>query len=203
MPVSTTAPARLRRILPFIGFGALAAGLAGCVQGPPLLVMPGPNKSYDAFRQDDAACRAALAPPAAPAADPNLAYVQCMAARGNTPTAPPPPPPVYYGGAYPGYYAYGAPYYGGAALGDPFFGGPYFGDPFFADPFFGGVGFGFGFGGGYGWGRGYGPRGYSPYGHGYGPYGHGFGPGRGGPEAGLSRVFHPAPGGRPLGGFRR
>ena len=43
-----------------LAWPALLIGLAGCVQmpvGPTVAVMPGPNKPFDVFVQDDALCR--------------------------------------------------------------------------------------------------------------------------------------------------
>src|SRR3954454_14817736 len=82
--------------------------LAGCYAAPaPLVVLPGQQKTYPQFQADDAACRpadgaaapstltpstgaTAPVPPTQSASDPdlsspsNLAYLQCMAARGNS-----------------------------------------------------------------------------------------------------------------------
>lgn len=158
-----------------VAWGAvlLAGALAGCVAPPPpsqapLVAVPGPAKTEAAFRQDDAACRAAaaalppgapgqptaeqaqaanqasIAPPPAEALPPGVAYLRCMTARQNLvqPLAPPVPLYAYYP-AYPVYPAIG------------------FGSPFFYDDVFA---FRFGYGYGYRGFGGYGHRGYAGHG---------------------------------------
>ncbi len=168
------------------GLVAVLAGLAGCVAVPPpqpapLVVLPGQQKTYVQFQQDDAACRtggpAALPLPAQagsvaaqPLTDPNLnaqphlAYVQCMAARGNDAVPVPqayPYPAYTYG--YTSYYpwVYGPAFWGGYGFGLGF--GGYYG---------GYYGRGWGGYGGYGWRGGYGGGNWGGrYGGGYGGYG--------------------------------
>ncbi len=114
----------------------LFTGLSACVPPPPvepapLVVWPGQNKPYAIFQQDDANCRASVAPPsnssntisgngaaAIAPTDPNVAYTQCMVAHGNIAApAPTEPPGVAYGYPYPAYYAspvvYGGPVFYG------------------------------------------------------------------------------------------
>jgi hypothetical protein len=84
--------------------------------GPSVVVMPGSEKSFEQFRQDDALCRSyastAIGQASGQAATGDIAqeryditYVQCMYAKGNrvpvpagysgwaAPNEPPPPPP--------------------------------------------------------------------------------------------------------------
>ena len=188
-----------------VGLGAvlLTGVLAGCVAPPPpqpLVSVPGPGKTDDAFRQDDAACRAvAVAPPAQPIGTPAStapATVQPSAnaappTEGTTPVVEILPPGAVYlrcmtarqnlvqplAPAVP-LYAYYQPYpvYAGVGYGYPFFYG--YGYPF-------GFGYGFGYGrfgyegryfghyrgfGGY---RDYGFRGGYGRGFGHGGFGHG------------------------------
>ncbi len=182
-----------RARLAFVSGGL--AMLAGCVAVPPpqpapLVVLPGQQKTYAEFQRDDAACRPggpAALPTAAPNlnAEPHLAYVQCMASRGNNAVPVPqvyPYPAYTYG--YTSYYpwVYGPAFWGGYGLGIGF--GAYYGSYYR-----------------YGWG-GYGGR-YGGYGHygGYRGYGHygGYGGYRGGSAYagnGFGGGFHGGGGGR-------
>lgn len=95
---------RLAQTRPLIAFGA-AVFLSGCAETPPpappmLVAEPGPNKTAQAFAQDDVICR--QADPASPVkASTASAYLQCMASRGNllTPESTPPTAVTYL--AYP------------------------------------------------------------------------------------------------------
>lgn len=83
----------------------------------------------------------------------NVAYTQCMYARGNTVESP---PPAYAGYAAPGYgYGYGYPAY------------PYYAPGLFAPS----IALGFGFGSGWGWHRGWGGWGGGWHGGGWGGHG--------------------------------
>lgn len=120
----------MKRTLSLISVLAPLA-LAACTVVPagPMMLLPGPGKSQDAFRQDDAECRAGITPPAdadvAAQQAAEAAYSQCMVARGNVLQ----PVPVSYTDApYPYGYAGPAPYpyspYWGGAYGAAWLGGP-------------------------------------------------------------------------------
>ena len=104
--------------------GTLA--VAACAVAPPtsptVTALPPRGKTLAAFQQEDAGCRgyasAAIAPSNAATSEYNLqtrynvAYTQCMYARGNSVQAP---PPLYAGPEYPadaGLYPYPSPWYG-------------------------------------------------------------------------------------------
>ena len=179
------------------GVVLLTGVLAGCVSPPPpqpLVAVPGPGKTDDAFRQDDAACRtvaaepppaqpsgtpastapatvqppANAAPPAAEVLPPGAIYLRCMTARQNLVQPLAPAVPLY---------AYNQPY--------PIYAGVGYGDPFIYN-----YGYPFGFGYGFGYGRfGYGGRYFGHY-RGFGGYrGYGFrgGYGRGFAHGGFGR----------------
>ncbi len=158
-----------------LGAVLLTGVLAGCVAPPPppppLVAVPGPGKTDDAFRQDDAACRtvAAEPPPAQPVGTPASTAPAATEAQANavpstTGAAPAvgtlPPGAVYLrcmtarqnlvqplAPAVP-LYAYYQPY--------PIYAGVGFGCPFCYDN---GYPVGFGYGLGLGFGRlGYGGR---------------------------------------------
>lgn len=103
----------VRLVIALCGLGLLA----GCASPPGQAVLvpsPGPQKSQRQFARDAQACRAqsTAIPPGAVVsqADISAAYVQCMAARGNTISAlpvQPPPQPAYVYPSY-GYYGVGA-----------------------------------------------------------------------------------------------
>ena len=189
-----------------VAWGAvlLTGVLAGCVAPPspqPLVAEPGPGKTDDAFRQDDAACRtvAVEPPPAQPGGTPaSTAPATVQPPANATPptvgTAPVvetlPPGAVYLrcmtarqnlvqplAPAAP-LYAYYQPY--------PIYAGVGYGYPFFYNYGYPNYGYPFGFGYGFGYGRfGYGGRYFGPYrgfggyrGYGFrGGYGRGFGHG--------------------------
>ena len=184
-----------------LGAVLLTGVLAGCVAPPPpsppqppLVAVPGPAKTEAEFRQDDTACRAAVAElPSGVSAQPTAEQVRAAQATaqstGQANVAPPPVEPLPPGVAFlrcmtarqnlvqplappvPLYAYYPAyPVYAGVGFGYPFF---Y--DDVFAVRF--GYGFGFGrFGYGYGY-RGFGYRGYGYRGYaggfGHGGFGHG------------------------------
>lgn len=65
--------------------GLLLAGCASVPTGPAVQALPGSAKSADEFRSDDAACRetAAMDAKATKKSRYEMAYLQCMYARGN------------------------------------------------------------------------------------------------------------------------
>jgi len=85
------------------GLPCLTAGaallLSGCAASPsPMLLVaaPGPNKTAQAFAQDDDACRTATTGAPTPER-----YLQCMAGRGNLVTSTSPAPAAVTYIAYP------------------------------------------------------------------------------------------------------
>ena len=65
--------------------GLLLAGCASAPSGPSVMALPGSAKSFDEFRADDAGCRqfAAADPDATKQWRYDMAYLQCMYARGH------------------------------------------------------------------------------------------------------------------------
>jgi hypothetical protein len=133
---------------------AVTFSLGACAVPPPtgplVMALPGQGKNFEAFQQDDAACRQFATQQTGGASAAfggvqqlyNVSYTQCMYAHGNTVQAPPsgyasypyPYPYPAYPYVYPGYY------------------GPAFLAPSVA------IGFGGGWGGGWhggGWGGGW------------------------------------------------
>ena len=102
-----------RRASAFFAATVLIAGCAHAPTGPGVMVLPGAGKSLEQFQTDDGTCRQMAGQeiekskggevPAQHRYD--MAYMQCMYAKGNqipvsrarqpayTSTAPPPPPP--------------------------------------------------------------------------------------------------------------
>jgi hypothetical protein len=89
-----------------------AVVLSGCSTvpvGPTVMVLPGPGKTLEQFRTDDAACRPWASQQASTSSEGattaqwqyDIAYQQCMYVKGNQipgaaaryPTPPPTPPP--------------------------------------------------------------------------------------------------------------
>jgi hypothetical protein len=116
--------------------GALAITACAVVPptGPTVVALPPRGKSLAAFQQEDAGCRNyagatigasnAAASEHDPQAHYNVAYTQCMYARGNSVQAP----PLYAGAEYPVYagpYPYPSPWYGPGLY--PWYGGGLFG----------------------------------------------------------------------------
>lgn len=82
--------------------GLLLAGCASVPSGPSVMALPGSAKGAEEFRSDDAACRQLAASDAAATKEwrYDMAYLQCMYAKGNqipvpsgtfTPTTAPAP----------------------------------------------------------------------------------------------------------------
>jgi hypothetical protein len=66
---------------------SIAAGmlLAACASGPRVMVLPGTGKTLEQFHADDAACREWVAQQTPPTDQwrSDMAYLQCMYAKGN------------------------------------------------------------------------------------------------------------------------
>jgi hypothetical protein len=115
---------------------AVAACAVAPPTGPTVTALPPRGKSLAAFQQEDAGCRgyasAAIAASNAGTGEYNLqtryniAYTQCMYARGNSVQAPPLyAGPEYPAPAYAGLYPYPFPWYGPGLY--PWYGGGLFG----------------------------------------------------------------------------
>lgn len=74
-----------------------AAFLTACASGPHVKALPGKNKTLDQFQTDDAACRgwAAQQSRAASGWRYDMAYLQCMYAKGHQIPVTGGPQPVY------------------------------------------------------------------------------------------------------------
>jgi hypothetical protein len=59
--------------------------LGACASGPRVMVLPGTGKTLDQFHADDAACREWVAQKTSPTSQwrYDMAYMQCMYAKGN------------------------------------------------------------------------------------------------------------------------
>lgn len=92
MKKRATANVSLRVVRRVCGIGVGLGILSACAMPtPPLLVMPGKDKTYAEFQADEAACHGQVASAPAPTTKeksnipppPNLAYAQCMVTRHN------------------------------------------------------------------------------------------------------------------------
>ena len=98
---------RKQAFLPLVAVLALGGCAVTLPSGPAVLAVPGQGKTLEAFQQDDVACRqyaservgagVAQASSAGLQRQYDMAYLQCMVAKGNTvPSLAAPPGPGYY-----------------------------------------------------------------------------------------------------------